>query len=321
MEHTYINIITLTKLLKRRVWKYLFSVIIGAAVGCFVAFNMPKQYSTEVKFSPSTGKERSGFLDDISDLIGDKNYGAYEDAIYPEIYSDVIKSDTFVNSILEVPVSMDGRSDGVSFMSYLKEHQKIPFWSKMRIMLQKSTIQDEVKACVSCDVDRMTGLLSIKVTTQNPYVSSQIADTISARLQNKITEYRLAKKRRDLQYLQNLANRTRQDYQEAKEIHTKFMDENFESEEPKVVAEQEKLEQEVSMKYNVYESVMEQQTENYIEMKLEEPVFTRVQSAAAYERPVSKSKIVPIAGCMIFAVFLHALIIILINNKKIFSKE
>ena len=319
MEHTDINIITLIRQLKKSPWKYAISALIGVTIGCYVAFNTPKLYVSEVVLSPEIGEDRSETaIKGISALLGKKNYGLYKDAIYPEVYPDVVKSDSFVTQLLQVPVKLSQGGERISFQKYLETKVNTSWWGKFCAWLQQATINDAVRSSVVGSVDKVNGLVKITVTTQDMLVSASMADSARVRLQDIITSYRLSKLSRDAEYLKSLSVEAKQDYQKSKAAYVEFVDQNQEVETQSVLSQIDKLEQKMAMNYDLYVYLEEELVEATTMLKREEPVFIKVQSAVADANSINKSKVVTIAAFMFLAVFVHLVMIIILHRKRIF---
>ena len=74
----------------------------GLVVGLVVAFSIPREYSTTVKLTPELrGKSAGGGMSALASLAG-VNLGsdASVDAVYPELYPDVLNSTPFMVCLL-----------------------------------------------------------------------------------------------------------------------------------------------------------------------------------------------------------------------------
>lgn len=79
--------------------------LVGAVVGLIVAFSIPREYSTSVKLAPEIAgnKTGGGGLSSLASLAGiNLNAGATADAVYPQLYPDVLSSAPFMVDILGV---------------------------------------------------------------------------------------------------------------------------------------------------------------------------------------------------------------------------
>ena len=98
--------------LARKLWDSRKTILkwgaVGAFVGLVVAFSIPKEYTTTIKLAPemSDNKAGSGGLGALAAMAG-VNLGGSSgaDAVYPQLYPDVVGSVPFVISLFDVPVT------------------------------------------------------------------------------------------------------------------------------------------------------------------------------------------------------------------------
>ena len=55
-----------------------------------------------------------------------------------------------------------------------------------------------IKGSISCNVDKKTDIITLKVVMQDPLVAAMFADSVKQALQNFITEYRTKKAKDEL---------------------------------------------------------------------------------------------------------------------------
>ena len=223
-------------------WKLLLKFVgVGAVFGVIIALNTPKLYTTSVILAPEVSGA-GGMLDNLSDLASmvGVNIGANSssiDAIYPEIYPDVISSSSFIINLFDVKVQQKDKTEK-TFYDHMTKDAFIPFWSWPKIWIQKifnnetnSNLKDinpfyltkqQFNVCklfrsrVSCIVDKKTSVVTISFEDNDPMVSAVMADTILSRLQQYITQYRTKKCRIDLSYSEQLYNNAKKEYEEAR---------------------------------------------------------------------------------------------------------
>ena len=114
-----------------------------------------------------------------------------------------------------------------------------------------------------------------------------LTDTVVRRLQDYITEYRTTKARQDFQFQEKLFERKKKEYEKAQENYAKFADANKNIILLSYRAEQERLENEMRLSYQVYTSVAQQL--QMAEAKVQEitPVYTIIEPATI---PIKASK-------------------------------
>ena len=108
-EEQEIDLIELAK----KVWaerKLVFKACgYAALIGLVVAFSIPREYSTSVTLAPeSTGKTSGGSMGALAAMAG-INMGSSvgEDALYPDLYPDIVSSTPFLTELFDVKVKDD----------------------------------------------------------------------------------------------------------------------------------------------------------------------------------------------------------------------
>ena len=219
--------------LAQKVWaekKLLFKVCgIAAVVGLVVAFSIPKEYSTTVKMvHESGGKSGLSGMGALASMAGiNVGAGGDGDALSPDLYPDIINSIPFVTELFDVQVvDQKGKID-TTLYAYLDEYQKGPWWGTItsapfkllgwtlslfkdnaeleesqlntfQLTQDESNIANALSSRIALSADKKTGTITMNVTMQDPLISATLADTVTQRLQQYITNYRTNKARHDL---------------------------------------------------------------------------------------------------------------------------
>ena len=104
---------------------------VGLLVGAVIAFSLPKEYESCVFTAPeSTSLSlEEGAVDEATGLL--VGGGKIQDAIYPSLYPDIVRSPGFLLGLFDVPVSPSFCSpdSALSLSDYLVNHQRSPWWS------------------------------------------------------------------------------------------------------------------------------------------------------------------------------------------------
>ncbi len=287
-------------------WKLLLKFVgVAAVLGVIIALNTPKAYTTSVVLAPEVSGA-GGMLDNLSDLASmvGVNIGSNSssiDAIYPEIYPDVISSSRFIINLFDVKVRLKDKSEK-TFYDHITKDEKVPFWSWPKIWLtqlledkQKSNMKEIDPFCltkeqsavcklfrsrVSCIVDKKTSVVSISFEDNDPVTSAIMADTILSRLQQYIIQYRTKKSRIDVEYYEKLFNKAKRDYEDARRKYASTADANTHVVMVSSQSKLDDLENDMQLKYNVYQHMTQQL--NVANAKLQEntPAFTVIEEAS-----------------------------------------
>lgn len=306
-----INIYKLFKLLiadYKNVIKYL---SISLVIGLIIVFSIPSKYKTEVKMAPETTDNGfSGSISSLASMVGLGSLGGSlgDDAIYPEIYPELFKSVTFLSSLLNITFTDPKSNAQETYYEYLSSHQKSAWWSlplkwifaqhkdegssidPFKLNKSQSASVALIRKNVKCTVDKKTSIITLDVTAQDPVISAILADSITNRLQDFITDYRTNKARRDLIYAQQLADEAKSKYAKARKAYSEFSDANQNLKLSEYKVKLDELQNEVDMTSSVYTQLCQQVQLAQAKVLEHTPAFTYIQGASVPLRKANLPK-------------------------------
>ena len=306
---------------------------IAVVVALVVAFSIPKEYTTTVMLAPEVegGNRSLGGLSALAGMAGiNMGSGESSDALYPDLYPDIVSSVGFTTELFNVPVKdAEGELD-TNLYTYLKEEQRSPWWSAiisfpfkclgwvMSLFKEEEEgtdggvnpfqlTKDEdgvVKALnerIAVSVDKKTSLISLSVTMQDPLISATMTDTVMAKLQDYITEYRTNKARHDLDFTQKLYDEAQKKYYDAQQAYADYVDMNQNISLRSVQTRQERLQNEMNLAYNLYNQTAQQLQLAKAKVQENTPVYTIVQAATVPLKASKPSKLMILVGFVFLA--------------------
>ena len=295
---------------------------IGLIIGVIVAISIPKQYTVEVTLSPEMGNNKGGGLSGLaaSFLGSGVTMGDGTDALNASLSADIVSSTPFLLelSAMEIPVT---KNEVMTLNTYLDEETS-PWWSYvigfpgMVIGGVKSlfTEEDEIasfnktgqgaielskkeskkiatlKKMITASVDKKTSMTSVTATFQDPKVAAVVADSVVKKLQEYIIDYRTFKAKEDCIYLEKLFKERQQEYYAAQKKYTDYLDSHDNLILQSVRAEQERLQNDMSLAYQVYSQVASQLQVARAKVQEEKPVFAVVEPAVVPLEPSGTSR-------------------------------
>ena len=137
-----------------------------------------------------------------------------------------------------------------------------------------------------CDVDKKTMVITINVTDQDPLICAVVADSVQARLQEFITDYRTKKARVDLEYNKKLYAEAKERYEKARQEYVKHADANRKVIFQDAQSEITEYQNEMNIQYQAYSQVAAQLLMAEAKVQEETPAFTTLQPATV---PVLKT--------------------------------
>ena len=320
---------------------------IGLIIGVIVAISIPKQYTVEVTLSPEMGNNKGGGLSGLaaSFLGSGVSMGDGTDALNASLSADIVSSTPFLLELSNMKVPVSG-SEKISLSSYLDEESS-PWWSYVigfpgmviggvkslfiededeSIFLDKAsqgTIElskkesqkiESLKKKIVASVDKKTSMTSVTATFQDSKVAAVVADSVVKKLQEYIIDYRTSKSKEDCLYLEKLFKERQQEYYVAQKKYADYMDSHDNIILQSVRTEQERLQNDMSLAYQVYSQVASQLQIARAKVQEEKPVFAVVEPAVVPLYPSGTSRKVYV---LVF-VFLSVCIVIFWN---LFGKD
>lgn len=320
---------------------------IGLIIGVIVAISIPKQYTVEVTLSPEMGNNKGGGLSGLaaSFLGSGVSMGDGTDALNASLSADIVSSTPFLLELSNMKVPVSG-SEEISLSSYLDEESS-PWWSYVigfpgmviggvkslfiededesifsdkasqgTIELSKKESQkiESLKKKIVASVDKKTSMTSVTATFQDSKVAAVVADSVVKKLQEYIIDYRTSKSKEDCLYLEKLFKERQQEYYEAQRKYADYMDSHDNIILQSVRTEQERLQNDMSLAYQVYSQVAGQLQVARAKVQEEKPVFAVVEPAVVPLYPSGTSRKVYVLAF----IFLSVCIVIFWN---LFGKD
>ena len=319
---------------------------IGLIIGVIVAVSIPKQYTVEVTLSPEMGNNKGGGLSGLaaSFLGSGVSMGDGTDALNASLSADIVSSTPFLLelSAMEIPVT---KNEVMTLNTYLDEETS-PWWSYvigfpgMVIGGVKSLFSEEdeiasfdktsqgvielskketekietLKEKITASVDKKTSMTFVTATFQDSKVAAVVADSVVKKLQEYIIDYRTSKSKEDCIYLEKLFKERQQEYYAAQKKYADYLDSHDNLILQSVRAEQERLQNDMNLAYQVYSQVAGQLQVARAKVQEEKPVFAVVEPAVVPLEPSGTSRKVYVLAF----IFLSVCIVIFWN---LFGKD
>ncbi|WP_320980097.1 Wzz/FepE/Etk N-terminal domain-containing protein [Bacteroides sp.] len=330
--------------IRKKIYK---AVGIGLIIGIIVAISIPKQYTVEVTLSPEMANNKGGGISGLaaSFLGSGVSMGDGTDALNASLSADIVSSTPFLLELFDMKVPVSG-SEEIFLSSYLDEESS-PWWGYVigfpgvvvggvkslftenedesifynkaslgTIELSKKESQkvESLKKKIAASVDKKTSMTTVSVTLQHPKVAAIVADSVVKKLQEYIIDYRTSKSKEDCLYLEKLFKERQQEYYEAQKKYADYMDSHDNIILQSVRSEQERLQNDMSLAYQVYSQVASQLQVARAKVQEEKPVFAVVEPAVVPLYPSGTSRKVYVLAF----VFLSVCFVVLWN---LFGKD
>jgi hypothetical protein len=320
----------------------LLTVLISFALSCAIILPVPRYYHVDVELAPEneTSANNSSIGNIASSLGFDIGGINGTDAISPNIYPELLKSNNFIYDLLNCRVkTLDNKID-TTYYQYLLKYQKanpllVPFKNISRHFSKKEDIEDPpmpknifllnkgqtaifnaIRDNIGCSIDIKTNLITISVEDQDPLVAAIIADSINTRLQKFITKYRTGKARKDYAYYKKLTAQAKAKYEKSRDAYSRYSDNNTDPILQSVRSNIEDMENDMQLKFNAYSALNNQLQAAHAKILENTPAFTVIKSPTVPVKPAGPKRM-----AFVVAMVLLSLIgcLFYINRDLLFS--
>ncbi|MBQ0062663.1 MAG: chain-length determining protein [Prevotella sp.] len=292
---------------------------------------IPRTYTCEIKLAPEYDLANASNLTSLTSQLGfDIGNAPTTDAISPELYPDLIESTSFLVSLFPIQVTSLDKKISTDYYTYLNKHQKSPFWGKtvnaikdlfsenkkesvtknvdpFRLTKKQTDIVQKMKKSIKCSVDKKTSVITFTITDQDPLISASIADSVSKKLQDFITEYRTSKARNDVNYYKQLTAKAKQEYVKARQLSGEYGDTHTDVVLKSFQLKQEDLENDQQLKYNNYSTMQTQLQMAMNKVQERTPAFTVLQSATVPVKATGPKRMFFVIGMTMLAFIIASL--------------
>lgn len=320
-----IDILNLVNKILNHKKSLIISMTIGIVIGVIIAVSTPKTYTSEVILAPEMNSGGLALSDNLTEMASNFGIdvsptGKTIDAIYPEIYPEILSSYDFISTLFPIKVRLKNNPQTRTYYNHILHEEKIPFWNYPKMWLASKLMPKEesniknakntqdpfqvskvdmgisksISDNISCLIDKKTSVILISVTDQDPLVAAIVADTIQSRLQLYITDYRTKKAKNDLHYYTKLYNDSKNKYLNAQKTYASFCDANQDVVLESFQVKRDELENNMQMAFNLMSQMQTQMQSARAKVQERTPAYTMIQSPKmAYQASsMSRSMIV-----------------------------
>lgn len=294
--------------------KLYLAAAVGLVAGVIIALSIPKQYTVSVTLSPEmgSGKSGGGLSGLAASFLGGGAGSDSPDALNASLAPDIVASTPFLLELFDARVrTADGKVD-TTLVAYLDE-QSAPWWNTVLGLpgmavggikalfspVKEAPLTDTespdggsielsgeeagkigaLRQAIQTEANIKTSITTLTVTLQDPKVTATVADSVVSKLQQYITAYRTRKAKDDCRYLEQLYRERQAEYYEAQQRYAKYVDANSNVVFQSTLAERERLQNDMSLAYQVYSQVAQQLQVARAKVQEEKPVFAVVEPA------------------------------------------
>lgn len=324
----------------RKLWESRKTLLIASGIavvlGVVIALTTPRQYTVTVTLAPESGKSGGGSLSGIASMLGMGGFsmGSDADALNVMLYPNIVSSTPFILDLMDTPVkTIDEEQPDTTLTGYLTEYTKkslmgtvisLPFKAiggvislfkaeepevtgpgtidPFQLTKEQAKIAEGIKKLIVANVDKKTGITTVSVTMQDPMVAAMLTDTVLLKLKQHITKYRVSKAEDDCKYWENLNNQRRDEYYAKQKEYAEYVDANKNVVLQSVQIEQERLQNDMNLAYQVYSNVATQLQMARAKVQEAKPVFVIVEPASVPLQASGTSRAMTVIGTIFLIV-------------------
>lgn len=317
----------LHRIIEKR-WKIAIVIILAIVISIAIIIPVPRYYRSSVELAPELGIPNTGggSLSDIASSMGiNLGEGVITDAISPELYPDLMKSNTFVMQLINCEVKSNDGKINTTYYQYLLKHQKYSPAEKFigiikkafspkkantivsrrinpfKLTKEQDGIFGTIKSNIKGSTDKKTNVITITVEDQDPLIAATMAENARKQLQVFITKYRTSKARNDVNYYTKLTKKAKADYEKIRQEYAAYSDANTDVTLPSVQSKLEDIENDMQLKFNAYTAVNSQLQSAEAKLQERTPAFTVLSSASVPIKPAGPKRMIFVLGMTFLA--------------------
>ncbi len=330
-----IDLIALVKTLWDKRAFIIKTTLVFALLGIVIALVSPRQYTATTKMVPqiSGGSSKLGGLSSLASMAG-VNLNLNQDIteLMPATYPQVVQSAPFQLQLMHEKFTFPGVAGQVSLYEYYTEHQKpgaLSLIKKYTIGLpgvimsafkgkneevSEAAFNDEGAIVLTEDQEKVRKIISenlsleindkdgfIQLTSSFPdaRLAAQVAQKAQQFLQEYVTAFKVEKATARMLFVEERYNEKKNEFERTQSALATFRDRNKNVTSAMALTEQEQLQNEYRLAFEVYSNLAQQLEQSRIQVKEETPVFAIIQPVVVpHER--SKPKRAMIVTIWIF---------------------
>ena len=328
----------------KKLWKhkllYVKVIPIVMCLSVLYIITIPRYYTTSASLAPEIESTSGGSLSSLASSFGiDLSTMESSDAITPLLYPDLMSDNKFVVDMFKIRVKAIKVPISTDYYTYIKKYTKHSLAENLTGSIRKlfttkkkdNTFADKmaspyvltkddddiagtIRKNISIDVDKKTGVISISATSQDPFVSKILADSVTTRLQTFITKYRTSKAQLEADYYKKLMTESQKEYEDIRVKYAAYSDANTDVMLQSVKSKLEDMENDMQLKYNQYTTYSTQYQASVAKVLEHTPAFTVLKGAEVPVKPTGPKR-------MIFVLAMSFLAFVFVSLYAYFFKE
>jgi capsular polysaccharide biosynthesis protein len=333
-----IDLIALARTLwegRRTVIKTMF---IFTVLGFIIAIFSPKEYTATTTMVPQVNNPsaKMGGLSSLASLAGfnlDMNMGGNE--ISPMLYPQILSSISFQLEIMNAKYKFEELEKEISLYDYYLNYYKPGLFSALkkytiglpgvilrairgteeekpikqeseiiRISKEQDEIRKKIEERLILNVNDKDGYITLSSHFHQAELSAQVAQKAQKQLQEYITQFRIEKAASQLSFIEDRYNETRIEFVKAQKKLALYRDANKNITSATARTEEERLENEYQLAFEVYSELAKQLEQARIQVKEDTPAFSIIERVYIPLKKIKPQRVLILVLWIIIGLFM-----------------
>ncbi|WP_424963009.1 GNVR domain-containing protein [Ekhidna sp.] len=290
-------------------------------LGLVIALTSNVEYLTESKLLPESQEASKGNLSGLSGLAGlagiDLSIGQ-SGSLTPVLYPEIVNSIPFQKDLIYYPVKFSKLDTTITSFEYFTEYARpsllglikgytIGLPGKIKSIFSKEALGsaketkdgliyltkdehnliEDFRSRIEVELDPQTNILTVSVLMQDPVACAGLTKYIIEKLTKQVTDYKIEKVKDNLRFIEERYREAENDYRVKQKQIASFTAKNRSLSSPYMQAEYQRLQNELSIVFEVYRGLATQLEQARISVKERTPVFSILEPVQV---PLDKNK-------------------------------
>ena len=319
------------------------SVIVSSIIGVIIALTATPQYTASSTMVPqiSNGSSKLGGLSSLAAMAGfniDLNKGGSAE-LSPYIYPQIVKSVPFQLELMNTPFTFSDVDHPVSIYDYYMQYRDTGFFYQLKkytlglpgvilkalkpapkeirivtndslrnkpiyLTKEQEDIRTIIDDNISLETNDKDGYVTLTSSAIEALLAAEVATRAQELLQKYITEFKTEKSAAQLRFITERFEETKKKFEEAQNALADFRDRNKNVTSARARTQEERLQSEYQLAFDVYSNVAQQMEQARITVKEETPVFSVIKPVTIpLERSKPKRKMILLIWIFLGGVF------------------
>ncbi|PWJ60401.1 subunit length determinant protein [Dyadobacter jejuensis] len=304
----------------------ILAIVLGGGLGIGLSYMATVKYKASAELLPEFSRGSLSSLGSLASLAGLNTSSGESDAIRPDLYPNILQSNPAVLHLLKQPVeSVDGKKFPTLFDYYkLKLELQLPPTflntslndSIVKFKPEEMLVISSLKNSIESNFDSKLGMVTIGVEMEDPKIATITLANCISYLKISVNEYRYGKNVDQGDFLTAQLSKAKDRMGKARYKLQKYRDNNRNIFTNAAKIEEQKLQEEYSIAFSIYNSLLGESERLNISSQDEKPLFQILNPPVVPNNRSSPNRLFYAVGCGL-AGFMITLILLLVPWRKI----